>query len=1202
MKKTSVITWVALISGCLLISLFALILLLPIFIDSEVVKSKARAFIGEKTNGLASIERIDLLWFPRPSVVIRDAAISFDKEIQGNIQQVRLYPSMRHLLTGNLVISDVTADGAAWIVRLPARNDEPFNLDEMEEKVRAAVKDLASGWPGMNLRMRGGGVDIGVAGGRSLVLTDIDASLGIARNRLDFTISAGSNLADTIHLTGEMATNNLVSDARLSIGNLALRKVFDFVSPALTGWVDGGAATLNLKLRAVGLKRFGAEIAGSLASLTLARGARKALIKAKDFKAIVTGDEKNFRVAIESLPLLSPPLNLAGELIFDRSSSIFTIKLTGHDLDAGMIRESVLLLADDVTIVQNVFGYLRGGNIPAIRVETRGLSFAEALRSKDAVVTANFRDARIFVHGPDLDLENVGGSLLISAGILQCKECYATLGKAKARDGALLVSLAGPTGPFHLDISVESDARELQSLLVRHVKDEAFRRELSRIRRVDGSLSGRLILGDSLDAISVKVSAVQAALTVSYEPVPYPISLGRGRLNYEDGRIEAESLGGAVGRSSFAGLTGSLGTDGTGQLNIKSARLQLDLEQAERLLRNVEAIQSKLGPEDSARGKIDFVSISLTGPLGDPSRWDFRGKGKVEEILINHAVLPAPVAVTQGTFDATHEKLTFADAKVALLDASMTGGGVIENWHKPPLRVEATASGIAGGRMMEWVRHQTGIPADFALRSPLEFSSGRVAWRDDGDFSFDGKLTVAHGPRLSIDMARTLQSFTIKDLVIEDGAQSVRATLELEGDKWGLAFNGTLRQQTLDRIFLTAPVPMGLLQGDFTVDAFRKPPFRLSLRGTFAAKDLVLPLKGEDVVIEQIIAQGDEAGLSIRSADLRWRRSHISVSGKLASAEKTLQVDMDVSADRVVWEDFNETISTGDRQQKTGKATVTLPALKGVIRFKTDRFALGALSWEPLRVTAVLTANGISGEIEDSVVCGIGTAGSFDFQKTDQIDFDVRLSVKDGELDAASRCLSSEGSNVSGTYTLDARVKGVGNRERLAPALSGEFDFVARNGKFVRSAQLDATFDYLNDTGDFNVAFPDLSREAFPYRFISAKGTVERQSIFAKELIIVASPYTITAQGTADLEQKTIDGKGLVTVLLPADKLIKSIPLVGSIVSGSMVGIPVEVSGAFEQPRVSYLSPAALGAEIVNLPVRFLKVPLEALQIFTPHQ
>ena len=229
-------------------------------------------------------------------------------------------------------------------------------------------------------------------------------------------------------------------------------------------------------------------------------------------------------------------------------------------------------------------------------------------------VTANVRGGKIFVPGPDLDLENVNGAVLISAGVLECTKCSATLEKAKGRDGALRVGLANPSGPFHLDIRVDTDAKDLQSLLVRHVPDATFRKEVARFRDVAGSLSGRLVLGETLDAISAKVLAVEAALTASYEPVPYPISLKGGRLNYDDGKIEAESLAGAVGRSSFSGLTGSLLTRGTGQVDIKSASVQLDLEQTELLLRKVKTLQARLGPKNSARGKIDFAAISLTGP------------------------------------------------------------------------------------------------------------------------------------------------------------------------------------------------------------------------------------------------------------------------------------------------------------------------------------------------------------------------------------------------------------------------------------------------------------------------------------------------------------------------------------------------------------------------------------------------------------
>ncbi len=156
MKKTRFIKCFALVAGFFLVSLFALVLVSSRIIDSETVKSKVREFVAEKTNGLARIEKIDLVWFPRPGFVIRDAAISFGTDIQVSVQRLRLYPSIRHLLTGSWAISSVTADGAAWVVRLPARNDESFNLDEVEEKIRAAVQGLASGLPGMNLRIHGG--------------------------------------------------------------------------------------------------------------------------------------------------------------------------------------------------------------------------------------------------------------------------------------------------------------------------------------------------------------------------------------------------------------------------------------------------------------------------------------------------------------------------------------------------------------------------------------------------------------------------------------------------------------------------------------------------------------------------------------------------------------------------------------------------------------------------------------------------------------------------------------------------------------------------------------------------------------------------------------------------------------------------------------------------------------------------------------
>jgi len=87
------------------------------------------------------------------------------------------------------------------------------------------------------------------------------------------------------------------------------------------------------------------------------------------------------------------------------------------------------------------------------------------------------------------------------------------------------------------------------------------------------------------------------------------------------------------------------------------------------------------------------------------------------------------------------------------------------------------------------------------------------------------------------------------------------------------------------------------------------------------------------------------------------------------------------------------------------------------------------------------------------------------------------------------------------------------------------------------------------------------------------------------------------------LEHQQIDARGLVTVRLPGNRIIRRVPLVGSIfgIGGSILGIPVRVVGPLENPTVTYLSPTDVGSELLNLPVRILGLPLEAIRLFTPN-
>jgi len=71
-------------------------------------------------------------------------------------------------------------------------------------------------------------------------------------------------------------------------------------------------------------------------------------------------------------------------------------------------------------------------------------------------------------------------------------------------------------------------------------------------------------------------------------------------------------------------------------------------------------------------------------------------------------------------------------------------------------------------------------------------------------------------------------------------------------------------------------------------------------------------------------------------------------------------------------------------------------------------------------------------------------------------------------------------------------------------------------------------------------------------------------------------------------------------VALPVHNVIKRIPLIGAFVGGTLVGIPIRVSGPLERPDVAYLAAQDVGAELINVPLRILGSPLDALKLFVP--
>jgi AsmA-like C-terminal region len=1203
MTQWRIIKWLAGLGVLCLILLFAAALLLPRIVDSQAVRERIRAFLLTRTNGTVAIENIDLRWLPRPAVLVRGASLSFDN-VSGKIQSIEVYPSLLSLLRGQLNISRVEVASPALSVRLPEPGEEPFNFEEIEANIRALIASFATEIPGMIVGVTGGSVEVRIGDRPPVMITELEGRLVAPPGEMQLRISSRANVFDSLRVEESIAGDTLATKGSIKIDRLRLRDVIASLYPRPDEYVEDGEISLDVVLTAVGLKKIKAEIDGKVPSLVLVRGNRKTAIEGLTFKGVVSRDEGTVNAIIQRLDLVSPRLTASGELTVDPASSTVRLKLAGRDIDVSPVRDTALKIAGDVGVIEDIFRHVKAGKIPEITVQTAGPSFAELW--KNIGVTGTLRDGNILTYALDIDLEEVSGLFVFSGGILEAKQFSARSGKIQGSNGTLRLGLEGKNAPFHLDMMVRADAAELHSLLFRVFKDDGIRKELSRIRNLEGNLSGRLILGEKIDSLSPEISILRAALKGSYDSIPYPISIKEGRFQYRHDKTELEGVSGTIGLSSFSGLTGSLSYNGARQIEISSAKLSFDLAQTRNLLNLLAALPKDFKDIDSAQGRLDLTSLSLKGPLTDPNQWDFSGAGTFGNIAVKHTKLPGVMNVSGGAFDATPARLTVSNAKVNLLDASLTVDGSVESPYQQPPSLEATAVGSIGANMTNWVSGQIELPKQFMPRSPLQVTKSRVLWKKDGDVAFAGDLRIADGPLLSLDLLQGPQTLEAKEILIVDGERRARMTVALKKDSVAFSFNGDLDQVTLNRIFQAPPLEGSLIQGDIQVSAFNETPLRFTARGRLAGRELWVPLKDESAIVEFFFLEADPNGVNVRSANLRWRDSRLSFMGKVLAAAKALRFDMDISADRVVWEEISELIdSEGDRGNSQRNPEIPLPPLEGTVRLKADRFTVAGFSAKPLQATASLSPNGIRGQIQRGDVCGIGTVGKIDFTD-EELGFDISLSVTDGQLESTSLCLTENKLAISGSYSLQAHVAGRGPVEKVAQTLWGEFTFAARDGQLVQSPDtdtpLEATFDYLNRTAHLDVAFPDLDRESFPFRSISVRGSVEGMTLARDELVIESSLLTIAGQGNVDLEKKQIDARGLVSVRIPGAGIVSRIPIFGSILDPSLLGIPVRVSGSLENPNVSYLSPADVGAQLLNIPLRILGLPLEAIRLFTPNR
>jgi len=886
----------------------------------------------------------------------------------------------------------------------------------------------------------------------------------------------------------------------------------------------------------------------------------------------------------------------------ERSFTNITLDLEAREVDIPLTRETAFSLAEGATIIQKIFTFIKGGTVPLIAIHSQGRSIADLGKTENILIKGRIDQGKIFIPGPQFDFKNVKGDCVISRGILDGENIGAKLDNTQLQEGKLKVGLKGADAPLHLDTLAKVNLEELSHLLKRVIKNEAFRRELDSIQKINGYAQGKLVLGESIASIKPKVDVSEFNLSATYQRIPYSIEIKGGKFSYDGKRVQVKNLSGTVGRSTFSGLTAGLTFGNVPYLEITSGKSLVSLEEIHRWLLSYNKLQSSLKDISSITGGVKLSSINFAGPLYRSQDWKFRATGSAENVVLNSSQLPSMLTITGKKIEITPEQLVLTDTQTSMLDASYSISGALKNPLKGFQNADIIFNGTMGPKTAQWIKDIIKLPA-LRIDQRFSFSQSHLLWEKSGNVFFQGNVKAQNGADISIDIIKNPQGLTINKLFIDDGISRATLMFNLQEKTLGLSFVGKLNTLTLAKLTTLSHIPEGFVQGNFRTEIDREKPMRSTAQGDLSGAKIVVPWKEKvSLNIENILLNADKNRINVESASVKLNDNQLSLRGSLNFMEKGMATDMDIAADRLTWETMRRVIEGESKEKDTKKKDYpwNLPLL-GMLRLKSNNFIYNKLTISPLHADISLSPDMITITVTEASVCGISTPGSMIISH-DNLQCDFNPNARGLELKPTLACLSENKRIVTGRFDFDGSLTAQGKSDQLLQSLNGKINFSAKDGRIYQSVTLAKILSLINVTGILQGGLPDLVKEGFGYRSFILKGDIENGKILLKEAVIDAPSMEIVASGDIDLVKKKMDIKVLVAPFKIVDTVLRNIPLVKNITGRNFVSMPVKISGDLENPEVSALSPSAIGSGILGIMEKVLKAPVHLIQPLIPSE
>jgi hypothetical protein len=1189
-----------------------------------------KTLVTQLSRSLASdvtFREMHWVWLPLPHLILVDTEIS-STHLAATVPGLRVYPHWRMILGEirfpekiSLENPDVRIHDTAFLPG--AASFSPPGRAEVTIKNGRLTLETPDGYED-------------ILQSRSLLFSAINGRLTLKHRTVALALKVSSPLGKNITLDGSYSFAE--QKYRLSVDwqNIELHKYVrnffgDRIAPApseagFTGTITGQ-----------GLHFIEADLRGTLPCLVVKPQDRETLLNCGFADLKVMKDGSRLRLDIKDLEMKDPGVNLAGFIErvlppagdskeFPAPEPLWTIDLTGSDLDLAAIRKTALSLWPENRTVLAVCDIVLGGRALSAAYRFSG-DAVDFKRLGSMVIEAEVLDAPIHVPGAELDLSAASGPITIKGSVLTGTNLSGRLGNSVGSNGTFLLGLGKHRGRFKLDMDIEADLADLPPILARLVKHDGFQRQLKKFHNVSGRASGSLSLGDTLHDIKTRFEIKDGQLATRYEPLPKEIIITRGTLQYEPGKIAWQETAGSSGNQVVASVNGKV-TWNTGKplLFIEDIRATLEGASLLAMLQGWEMTRGKAKQAVSAlNGAIEVTGGSLQGHALQPESWEYSIDFAATGLTLASPLLPEPAKMEKLAATLSNSEAVILWGDIRFLDQEFNLKGVLSHRYLEKWYGSIEYNGPLKAKLADWIGSRGWFPKNMQPQVPCTIENLKVRWEGQRVAVSGTILPGLSGGRLpmaKIDIENSPEHLRINELTFYALGEQGRMSLDfwrLSPNRFTLSWDGFVNAKTIDALFHHSTFSEGSFSGAFKLETFADRPEASRFEGIMKTENLRLKTGSEKpLFIRKLDLTGIGSQLQLHAFTLGAGAETVTGSGQIQAEKEGLNLDIALASPLLTKDSFTNLLQAfqetqnsflgENSEQEEGVHLVRSIDIFGRIGFDFESFAVSRDQAGPFYDSnkATYALYDVQGDLQlspDKVsrteifsarLCGLGFRGSWYSDTALGEKFYVRTPADETLfLETVLPCLGVQQDIIEGEFSLQADLQ-----REAGSWTGGSIHLQSSQGRILRLKTLASIFKVINITDLFTVHVDSRGKQGFPFSHMDIDMHVKDDHLLFDRAIIRGEGLNLFGRGAIRMADYEVDMTLLVAPFKTFSNLISKVPLIGEPIMGeygSRISVPVGVKGPIAEPTVVPLHPGAVGKEFFDLVKDTLMLPYTIL-------